>query len=270
MNTARHRLMCILAHPDDESLATGGILAYYSSAGVATALICATRGECGWTGAAEEYPGPAALGQIRAGELRDAAGVLGLRELHLLDYLDGELDRARPTQVVGRLVAQIRRFRPQVVVTFDPFGYYGHPDHIAISQWTTAAISAAADPSSEHAPMLATHQVAKLYYIAPTEALVARYQAVFGDLVMPVDGVARRFAGWPDWAVTTRIDTAAHWRRVWEAVGCHRSQLPSYERLLHLPEATHRELWGVQTFYRALSLVGGGRAIERDLFAGLR
>ncbi|HBY99648.1 MAG: hypothetical protein M5U01_29055 [Ardenticatenaceae bacterium] len=67
-----------------------------------------------------------------------------------------------------------------------------------------------------------------------------------------------------------RLDTEAYWQTVWQAVACHRSQLPEYEKLHTLPDAVHRRLWGLQTFYRAFSLVSGGRTIERDLFEGLR
>ena len=142
------RLLCILAHPDDESLGFGGLLAYYAQAGVATYLISATRGERGWLGEPAAYPGPAALGRIREGELQAAAAILGIRETTFLDIMDGELDQADPVAVIDELVGHLRRVRPQVVATFDPTGIYGHPDHIAICQLTTAAISAAATPQA--------------------------------------------------------------------------------------------------------------------------
>jgi LmbE family N-acetylglucosaminyl deacetylase len=264
------RLMCILAHPDDESLGTGGILARYAAEGVATFLVTATRGERGWQSNTAAYPGPRALGQMREAELRAAAQVLGLREVVFLDYQDGELDRANPAEAIGQLVAHVRRVRPDVVVTFDPTGYYGHPDHIAISQFTTAALVASADPSYVGPSALPPHRVAKLYYLAPDRNLVAAYQEAFGDLVMPVDGIERRAVGWDDWAITTQIDTSAYWQQVWQAVSCHQTQLPSYQLLRDLPDEHHQHLWGTQTFYRAFSLVNGGRAIERDLFEGLR
>ena len=263
-------LMCILAHPDDEALGTGGILARYAAEGVATSLVIATRGERGWQGNAADYPGPHALGQRREAELRAAAGVLGLGEVSFLNYQDGELDQADPVEVIGQLVAHLRRVRPDVVVTFDPTGLYGHPDHIAISQLTTAAIVASADPSYAGPSALPTHRVAKLYYLAASRNLLAAYQEAFGDLVMAVDGIERRAAGWADWAITTRVDTTAYWQQVWQAVSCHQSQLPAYQMLRDLPDEHHHHLWGTQTFYRAFSLVNGGRAIEHDLFEGLR
>ena len=126
--TARSlRLLCILAHPDDEPLGVGRILAKYAAEGVATYLVTATRGEKGWFGPPEENPGPTELGKIREGELKEAAKVLGLREVNLLDYHDGELDKAKQGPFVQQLVGHIRRIRPHVVVTFDQNGVYGHP-----------------------------------------------------------------------------------------------------------------------------------------------
>src|SRR5579859_1195049 len=185
------KLMCVLAHPDDESLGTGGILAKYAAAGVETYLVTATRGERGWTGAPQDYPGPAALGQIREGELHAAAAVLGLREVRFLDYIDGDLDQADPREAIARIAGHLRRVRPQIVVTFGPDGAYGHPDHIAICQFTSAAVVVAADPAFATPPAdgWPAHRVAKLYYSVWTQAEFAIYQSVFGDQVMPVDGV---------------------------------------------------------------------------------
>ncbi len=112
--------------------------------------------------------------------------------------------------------------------------------------------------------------MAKLYYNVWTERELANYQAIFGDLVMPVDGVNRRETGWPEWAVSTRIDTAAHWHTAWEAVSRHKTQLPAYHVLERLAPEEHQVLWGSQGYYRVFSLVNGGRAIEQDLFEGLR
>src|SRR3974377_1033561 len=116
------KLLCVLAHPDDESLGTGGLLAKYAAEGVETYLITATRGEHGWWGEAADYPGQGGLGRIREAELRAAAEALHLREVHFLDYVDGELDQAEPRAAVSQIAAQLRRIRPDVVVTFGPDG----------------------------------------------------------------------------------------------------------------------------------------------------
>ena len=264
------RLLAVLAHPDDESLGIGGALARYAAEGVETSLVTATRGERGWPGDPQCYPGPAALGRIREAELLAAARALGLREVAFLDYLDGELDRADPAEASARIAGHLRRVRPQVVVSFGPDGAYGHPDHIAIAQFTAAAIVRAADANHVDPAGQPPHTVAKLYYQVVTAPEAAAYQALFGELVMRVDGAERRAAIWPEWAVTTRVDATAHWRAVRAAVACHRSQVPNHGVLARLPAAAHRRLWGEhQTYYRAFSLVNSG-AREDDLFAGLR
>jgi len=264
------RLMCVLAHPDDESLGNGGTLAKYAAEGIETHLVTATRGERGWYGDARDNPGPAALGAIREAELHAATRVLGIRQVDFLDYIDGDLDQADPAEAIRKIVGHLRRVRPQVVVTFGPEGGYGHPDHIAISQFTTAAIVAAADPNYAGADESAPHRVAKLYYMTISHALADAYLAVFGDLVMSIDGVQRHLIINEDWATTTWLDTSDYQDTVWRAVFCHTSQLPAYSRLEQIPEQYQKVIWRRPTYYRAFSLVNGGRAIERDLFAGLR
>jgi LmbE family N-acetylglucosaminyl deacetylase len=238
----------------------GGILAKYAAEGIETHLITATRGERGWKGKKEDYPGPEALGAHRTEELKAAAEVLGIRRVHFLDYMDGELDQVDPSEAVGKIVEHLEAVRPQVVVTFGPEGAYGHPDHIAISQFTAAAIVEAAH----------THRVSKLYYMADTKKAMDVYQAAFGEVKKLVDGVERRFDGWEDWAVTTIVDTGEHVATVWRAIDCHRSQLRDYQKLKNLSVEEQRRIFETQSFYRAFSLCNGGRTVEVYLFAGLR
>jgi LmbE family N-acetylglucosaminyl deacetylase len=261
------RLLCVLAHPDDESLGFGGLLAQAAAEGVATYLVTATRGERGWPGDPAHDPGPAALGRTRAAELHAAGAALGLRTIRLLDYPDGALAAVPAEHAQATIAAAIREFRPDVVVTFGPEGCTGHPDHIAICRFTTAAIVLAAAGGDANAP---AHQVQKLYYLAESAPRIAAYDAVFGSSAMTVNGYTRRFSGWPEWAITTRLDTRPYWREVWRAIRCHRSQLPGLSALDNLPDAVHRELWGEQELYCAFSLAPTASQTETDLFAGLR
>ena len=267
--------MAILAHPDDESLGVGGTLAKYAAEGVGTSLVTATRGQGGrfrgLTRDHPEHPGREALGRLRETELRQAAEALGVRDLFLLDHDDGALDAAEPRRVVAEIASLIRRVRPQVVLTFAPDGAYGHPDHIAISQFAQAAVVAAADQGDEAAAGAAAHHaVSKLYYIAWPRSVWTAYEEAFRTLISTVDGVGRQVTPWPDWAITTIIDTSPYWETVWRAVSCHASQTAAYARLKALSPENHRALWGAQHFYRAFSLVNGGRARETDVFEGLR
>jgi LmbE family N-acetylglucosaminyl deacetylase len=271
------RLMAVLAHPDDECLGMGGTLAKYAAEGVETYLVTATLGQSGrFHGipvGGEGHPGAEALGHIRERELHAAAGVLGIREVALLGYHDQQLDGADAPEVAARIARQVRRIQPQVMATFPPDGSYGHPDHIAISQFTTAAAVVAADPGrvlEVDGVELAPHAISKLYYMAWPAAAMAAYEEAFRKMISRVDGVAREAGPWPDWLITTVISTREYWKTVWRAVTCHESQITAYERLQHLSPENHEALWGWQSYYRALSTVNGGRSRESDLFEGLR
>ena len=261
------RLLCVLAHPDDESLALGGLIARYAAEGAGVSLLTATRGEQGWPGTPADHPGPRALGVLRRAELLAAAAVLGVREVETIDLPDGAVHRADPAEVIPWIVATIRRVRPQVVVTFPPDGITGHPDHIAVSQLATAAVVCAVDPGFGDGP---PHRVAKLYYLAPSCESLALYGATFGDPATGVDNEKRHVPGWPPWAITTRIDAADHWRCVVRAVACHQTQLPDPDALSRLTPATHRRLWGQQELYRVFGAARDAAGAEDDLFAGLR
>jgi LmbE family N-acetylglucosaminyl deacetylase len=112
--------------------------------------------------------------------------------------------------------------------------------------------------------------ISKLYHISWSHQTWEAYQTAFKKLVSRVDGVERQATPWPDWEITTVIDASEHWRTVWRAVQCHESQMTIYGPLANLSEAHHRQLWGKQELYRAMSLVNGGREREYDLFQGLR
>jgi LmbE family N-acetylglucosaminyl deacetylase len=269
MNDKKLKLMCVLAHPDDESLGTGGTLARYAAEGVETYLLTGTRGERGWFGDEKDNPGQTALGQMREKELLGAAAALSIREVHFLDYIDGDLDQAPHDEAVAKIVSHIRRIKPDVVISFAPDGAYGHPDHIAICQFASAAVVCAADANYAGDPS-EPHRISKFYYMAWPKGKWDAYQSAFGDLVMHVDGVDRRAIPWPDWAVTTVIDTTEYWSTVWKAVSCHKTQLTAYGQLENLPENLHKGLWGSQEYYRAFSTVNSGRTQETDLFEGLR
>jgi LmbE family N-acetylglucosaminyl deacetylase len=270
------RLLAALAHPDDESMGFGGTIARYGEEGVETYVLTATHGQSGrFRGIPKGepgHPGPEALAKIREAELRGAIEVLGIRENILLDYVDGQLDQASPAEVTATVTNTIRRLKPDVVITFGMDGAYGHPDHIAICQFTIAACVAAADPASMLPGLNGTkpHAVSKLYMMIGTQASGDAYQAAFKKLISKVDGVEREMVAWPEWMVTAEVDTRAQWERVWKAVSCHDSQIGAYEKLRHLSPEHHEALWGSARFYRVFSTVNGGRRRETDLFEGLR
>lgn len=150
-------MLIALAHPDDESFGMGGTIAHYSNLGVEIHLMCATRGEAGSV-AAELLKDGMTIPELREGELRCAAEILGITHLEFMGYRDsgmaGSPDNENPASLVAApleavtemVVRTIRAFKPDVVVTFDPVGGYHHPDHIKIQRATVAAFAAAGDP----------------------------------------------------------------------------------------------------------------------------
>jgi LmbE family N-acetylglucosaminyl deacetylase len=265
------KLLCVFAHPDDESMGMGATIAKYCAEGVEAHLVCATRGERGWFGPQEQNPGLDSLGQLREGELHRAAGILGMRSVDFLDYIDGDLDRADAREAIGRIVTHLRAIKPQVVVTFPPDGNYGHPDHIAISQYTSAAIVCAADAFYQDARNLPAHRVSKMYYMVDSEKFVNFITLVMGEISFNVDDQVRGENAWKEWMVTTRIEASAHCVTALRAIKCHESQLATLGPLAEAPEEMAAQVLALQgTFYRAFSLVNGGRSVETDLFEGLR
>ena len=159
------RLFFSFAHPDDESFAAAGVACKYGDAGAEIALVTATRGDAGKVGdppicTTVELPAR------REAELLAVAGILGIQHVHLLGYRDRELATAPPDRIRGELVRLIRRHCPHVVVTFDPNGLNQHPDHVAISRFTSEAVAAAADPRW-HVDAGPAHRVTRLLWTPP-------------------------------------------------------------------------------------------------------
>jgi LmbE family N-acetylglucosaminyl deacetylase len=262
------KLLAIFPHPDDETLGLGSTFARYSAGGVETYLVCATRGERGWFESEGPNPGFEGVARVREAELRCAAENLGLHEVNFLDYIDGDVDRADAAGMIRKLVSEIRRIRPQVVVTFGPDGSYGHPDHIALSQFANGALVCAADASYEDGQP--PHRVSKLYYMVDSMDIVKAANEAFGGISMEVDGVTRHHHGWPDWQITTVLDNREYMDDVQKAIHCHRSQLSGYGPIGEWSLTELSRVFGIGYFYRTFSLVNGGRKVETDLFEGLR
>jgi LmbE family N-acetylglucosaminyl deacetylase len=232
------KLLAIFPHPDDETLGMGSTLARYSAEGMETYLICATRGERGWSDKNGPNPGLQGVGQIREEELRCAAEYIGLKEVHFLDYIDGDLDQAGPQEI------------------------------ISVSQFTSAALVSAADPSFEET--LPVHRVSKFYYVADSVQVVELLNQAFGGISMEIDGVVRKHVGWQNWQITTLLDNTRFMDNVRDAIHCHKSQLAGFGDMAEWPLDKLSKVFGTGTFYRVYSFVNGGRAVENDLFAGLR
>lgn len=291
LNTAPagRALLVVYAHPDDESFGNAGTIARYSDAGVAVHYACATRGECGSV-APEMLTGHADIAALRTAELTCAAHALGMAAVHYLGYRDSgmpgaadnqhpsALVQAPPDRVTGQIVTLIRALRPQVVLTFGPYGGYGHPDHIAIHHATFAAFAAAGDPAGypeQLAAGLAPWTPGKLYY--PTFG--TRMLTISIAMLRLFRRDPRRFGENRDidlldaaanvTPITTSIDSSAYLTQKERAWQCHRSQLGGRSALERLPAPLRRRLVGAEHFTRVVPPWDGQREHERDLFAGI-
>jgi LmbE family N-acetylglucosaminyl deacetylase len=280
--------MAVFAHPDDESFGTGGTLARYGAdPEVRTVLVCATRGEAGEI-SDSSLATPERLGTVREGELRCACRTLGIDALNLLDYRDsgmagtpdnlapGALTMADFDEAVGKIVAHIRRERPDVVVTFDETGGYGHPDHIAVHHHTKAAFAAAADPDqyADQIEMgLQPHQAQKLYFTAIPQRFFRAAVDKMKELGIEIPERYRKRLnepfGLPDEACTTDIPVLDFWDIKQAAVQCHATQLNPDSIFAALPPEVMHELQSWECFQLAVSYVDGDED-SHDLFAGLR
>ena len=158
-------LLFSFAHPDDESFSGAGTAMKYAASGARIVLVTATLGEKGKCGDPPVCR-PEEIARTRERELREAARIIGFHELYLLGYIDKELAAAPPDEVRRALVEIIRRERPEVVLTFDPNGFNVHPDHVAISRFTSEAVSAAAD-ARWHPEAGEPHTVTRILWTPP-------------------------------------------------------------------------------------------------------
>jgi len=255
-----YRILAIFAHPDDEG-AVSGTLAHYARSGGHVTLCCATRGEAGET-SDPALATPETMGQVRQAELACAVKVLGIQELRFLDYRDSGMAgtpdnddlrafvQAPAEEAVERIVTLIREVRPHVVITFEPNGWYGHPDHIAACRHTTTAYDATGDPSAF--PLAGpAWQPQRLFYAAILKengrsiiewnvsqgADSTSFQA-FGvnepDLLAPL--------------VTHALDCTSDVMLKRQSMACHRTQFGEDHWMLHMPDEVYRTAFGHEPF----------------------
>ncbi|MFI9383759.1 PIG-L family deacetylase [Kutzneria sp. NPDC052558] len=267
-------LVAVHAHPDDESTSTGGILARYAREGVRTVVVTCTNGELGdaLNGAKPGAEGhdPQEVAATRIGELRNAVKHLEVTDLELLGYHDSGMvnweDKHRPDvfcnvpaeTAAARVAALIERYRPQVVVTYDPESPYQHPDHVHAARIATMATESTGIP-------------AKLYYKANGAAQWNRIFDELAQLGMPRPPFGQEtLQRWADIdaRTTTTVDVSEFVEQKRLALHSHVSQLAS-AMTSKLPAEVYARVFTTETYIRAHDTTGAPIP-EDDLFAGLR
>lgn len=270
-------LMAVHAHPDDESSSTGGVLATYSGQGIRTVVVTCTNGEFG------DAPGgvkpgqdghdAATVAQLRLAELRQAAKILGVSDLETLGYHDSGMPdwdyRERPeafcniglAEVSGRIGALMERYRPQVVVSYDPDGPYQHPDHVHAARAAAAAAQATGIPAKFYLTAMRGSDMQKVW-----DALRERGVDVPGPRNVTPEMRAQMAAA--EARITTTIDITPVLARKREALLAHSSQI-SDSWFSKIPPDIAEGAFGRETFVRASDTTGAALP-ENDLFAGLR
>lgn len=294
------RLLLVHAHPDDEALATGATMARYAAEGAAVTLVTCTLGEEGEIVADDlahlSQQGDIALGAHRLGELAEAMAALGVRDFVRLggDHRfrdsgmawapDGTATVADATRedsfhaadllvAANELVGIIRRRRPQVLVTYDEFGGYGHPDHVQAHRVATYATALAAVPS--HRPDLGpAWQVARTLWTAISRSEIARAAEILSEqgLADVVDGMPTDLESpmlTADEHIDVEIVAPEHVAAKMAALRAHRSQIRLDEGFMAMPEELGRHFWAREhyRFAGGVPLPSAGRV--DDLFAGL-
>lgn len=284
---SRQRLLIAYAHPDDESFGSGGLIARYVKTGADVYYICATDGDMGTI--PDEMQGKYdSVRELRLSELDCASAILGFRHVFTFGYKDSGMMNApstndpdclwyrwnhEPDAVIRRVVEVIREVKPHVILTFNRYGGYGHPDHIAIQRATVQAFSLAADPSYSTSSLPAW-KTQKLYYSAIPARMLRfalfvmrlrrqdpRRMGVNKDIDFQaiVDNIE---------PVHTQIDIADHLEDWDRASACHVSQ-GGGRFLPRLPMWARRMFSGKQGLTRVYPEPARHRVDETDLFAGV-
>ena len=296
------RLLLVHAHPDDETIGTGATMAKYVAEGRGVTLVTCTGGEMGEI-LVPELEHLAAdrddrLAEHRRGELAEAMRILGVTDHRYLggfgryrdsgmawhedghatigtDVPDNAFWLADLTEAAADLVAVIREVRPQVLVTYDQFGHYGHPDHIQAHRVATYAADLAAVPSYRH-DLGEPWDIAKVYWTAMSESRMReslRALRAAGDHTsfegMDPEGPLPMTT--PDADISTAVDATAQVEQKLDALRAHRTQVTVDGPFFALSNNVGNQAWGTEFFRIAKGRPGpaGPGGLETDLFAGL-
>ena len=274
-------ILAVYAHPDDEGFGSGGTLAMLAAGGARITLVCATNGDAGEI-SDPELATPETLAEVRREELRQAMTVTGVTDVRFLDYRDSGMEgtednnhpralhQADAGPVVDQLVSIIREVLPDVVITFDPTGGYGHPDHTAVHRHTRRAFDLAGSHECPGAPPQGgqARPPALLYYVCFPRSNFRRLWQQMRDagITPPFASLEVESLGTPDEATTTVVDVSAFVDTKIASLNCHRTQMDPNGPFSRLPQEMVREM--MSTEYYSLAFPQGPDD-EADLLAKL-
>lgn len=288
MSTHQPTIMLVHAHPDDEVISTGGIALKYSAQGARIVLVTCTRGEEGDI-VHEELNTPEnkeRLAEIRDQELAEAIKILQIHDFEQLAYRDSGMinmpandhpesfNQADVKEATGRLVALVRTYQPDVMISYNEQGGYGHPDHIMAHKITVAAFDAAGDPA-QYPEAGEAWIPAKLYYTGYRRSIwlkvweYLRSQGQETPLDNPETDLTRYV---DDPRITTAVDIAPYFDTKIEALLVHRTQISPTWGFLSMPDAMRREHLSNEYFVLVKSHVPLPEhdGLEDDLLAGVK
>ena len=281
----QQRLLACFAHPDDEAFPVGGALAALAARGVQVRLITATLGEEGeirQQGSAT----PDTLGSVRRVELARAVRILGLHDHIVLHYRDSGMEGTPPNDhpqayinapaevVIERLVEEIRRFRPQVVLTFDPDGLYGHPDHIAIHKHATEAFHRAARADAYPQQLVngvTPHAAQRLFYSARPRGFRLEWAQTLRahGIDFPLPDPNRANDGAPPETINLEMDVSANLEVKMGCILSHRTQVAPDWPYDRIPREAANRILGREYYIRAWPPVAEGETVPPDFFEGI-
>jgi len=275
------RLLAVVAHPDDETFGMGGTLAHYAEQGVEVYLVCATRGEVGEVNP-DLLEGYQSVGELREHELCCAADVLGLKKVYFLDYRDsgmpGSFENAHPRaliraplmEVEEKIAFYIRDIKPQVVITFDPMGGYGHPDHVAVHKAVVGAFEISGNAGRKINNLKAFTPNKLYFHIFPRKMLrwIVKFMPLFGKdpsgfgKNADIDLTSIMATAYPEHA---RINYHKVAKKREKASACHASQGGDQQSGYFLSWLL-RIFSSTESFMRAYPPPEENERIEKDLF----
>jgi LmbE family N-acetylglucosaminyl deacetylase len=264
-------LLLVHAHPDDECVATGGVMIRAHDHGHRVVLVTATRGEEGEIHNMDEASVRPRLGEVRTEELRRSGEILGVDRQVFLEYRDSGMagtpsnddprsfHSAPLGEAAGRLAAIMREERPDVVVTYTPDGTYGHPDHMKAHHTTIAAL----DLLDEEG-----WRPAKAYLHAIPRSFIRQMRERMREVGSEADAIAIRIEGIPDEEITTVVEVRDLVDRKRASFAAHVSQNDPNSPFASMADQMFVAAFGTERFVLARGALGEPRP-EHDLFVGV-